>query len=148
MRASLTIIARRLSFVRETDGANSGAWVSMLQRFCGGKSGDSWCCDFVSFVEDVAYRGASPLTKTGACQRHLDDARRQGLAVAAPQPDDLYFFVDASGHAHHVGIVTGTQPLTGIAGNTSEDGLSSNGTGVFEHAITVDPLSIVFVRLP
>jgi hypothetical protein len=35
-------------------------------------------------------------------------------------------------------------PLTGIAGNTSEDGKSSNGTGVFEHGINAR----VFIHYP
>ncbi len=54
----------------------------------------------------------------------------------------------ATGRAHHVGIVTVLDPLTSIAGNTSEDGLSSEGTGVFEHALHVAPSRIAFVRLP
>lgn len=138
-------VARGLAFIRETDGPNRGAWVSMLQRFCGGIDGESWCADFVSYVLDVAYHGRVPILRTGSCQRMLSDARVKGFAVAgAPLAEDLYFYVNASGLAHHVGIVTATAPLTGIAGNTSADGLSSDGTGVFEHVIAAS----VFVRLP
>jgi hypothetical protein len=76
-------------------------------------------------------------------------ARAKGYVVNTPQVDDLYFFIDpVSGIPHHVGIVTESTPLTGIAGNTSEDGLSANGTGMFEHAVTVSPTKIVFARLP
>lgn len=146
--SSLSAIARRYLFVRETDGPNSGAWVSAFQRFAGGLDGDSWCADFVSFVEDVAYRGKVMTRRTGSCQLKLAYARVRGFVVDAPAVDDLYFFVNESGLAHHVGIVTSVAPLTGIAGNTSEDGLSANGTGVFEHALTVAPNRIVFVRLP
>jgi hypothetical protein len=146
--ASLTTVARRWSFVRETDGPNRGAWVSFFQRQCGGQDGDSWCCDFVSVVEDVAYRGRSPLRRTASCQLKLADARRLGLVVTTPAADDLYFFVNADGRAHHIGIVTAVSPLTGIAGNTSEDGQSSNGTGVYEHTLRVEPANVVFVRLP
>jgi hypothetical protein len=148
MTASLTAVARRLAFIRETAGPNRGAWVSCLQRFCGGVDGDSWCSDFASFVCDVAYHGTPPLRKSGASHVRLAEARAKGFIVMDPHLDDLYFFITAEGHAHHEGIVTGIAPLTGIAGNTSADGLSSNGTGVFEHALTVSPTRIVFVRLP
>lgn len=145
---SLTTVARRLGFVRETEGPNRGAWVGMLQRFCAGKPGDSWCADFLSFVLDVAYHGKAPLPRSGSCAILLAAARTIGTVVAAPEVDDLYFYVTPSGHAHHVGVVTNAAPLTGIAGNTSEDGTSDNGTGVFEHAIASNPASVVFVRLP
>lgn len=144
--ASLTAVARHLLFIRETQGPNRGAWVSMLQRFCHGVDGDSWCADFVSFVLDVAYRGASPLTKTGSTVAMLGQARVRGLVVSDPVIDGLFFYVRADGTPHHVGIVTDVAPLVGIAGNTSEDGLSSNGVGVFEHAI--GRARTVFVRLP
>jgi hypothetical protein len=143
---SLTAVARYFLFVRETEGPNRGAFVEFFQRFAGGVPGDSWCCDFLSLVLDVAYHGHSPLLRSGACQVLLDAARKAGLVVATPEVDTLYFFVTAEGHAHHVGIVTGVEPLTGIAGNTSEDGTSSNGTGVFEHVIQ-DGDFVVFVRL-
>jgi len=150
MITSLSAIARRLNFVRETEGPNRGAWVSLFQRFSGGQDGDSWCCDFVSFIEDIAYHGKAPSRRTGSCDLKLSDARFKGFIVAAPQPDDLYFFITDVGHAHHVGIVTIVSEVgfAGIAGNTSEDGLSTNGTGVFEHLIHVEPSHVVFVRLP
>lgn len=148
MSVSLSAIARHLNFVRETDGPNRGAWVSCFQRFGGGQDGDSWCADFVSFVEDIAYHGKSPIRRTGSCDFKLADARFKGFVVATPQIDDLYFFINDLGHAHHCGIVTATSPLAGIAGNTSSDGLSADGSGVFEHALNVDPKRIVFVRLP
>lgn len=148
MIPSLSVIARRLSFIREVDGPNRGAWVSMLQRFCNGQDGDSWCADFVSFCEDVAAHGKPALVRSGSCQAKLDDARRKGYVVPQAQVDDLYFFINASGSAHHVGIVSGIAPLIGVAGNTSASGTSNNGTGVFEHELNIDPASIVFVRLP
>lgn len=149
MTHSLTVIARRLNWIRETEGPNRGAWVEFLQRVGGGGvPGDSWCSDFASVVCDVAYHGKPPIKRSGASNVRLAEARAKGFVAMEPQVDDLYFFVDGNGHAHHEGIVTGVMPLTGIAGNTSEDGLSSNGTGVFEHALNVAPTRIVFVRLP
>ncbi len=146
--ASLSAIARRLIFIRETDGPNRGAWVEFLQRFSHGVPGDSWCADFVSFCCDVAYHGQSPLVKSGSTKVMLDDAYVKGFHVMSPQPDDLYFFLSSEGVPHHVGIVTAIGPLTGIAGNTSASGASSNGTGVFEHGLLVDVHLIAFVRLP
>ncbi len=153
--ASLTAVARHLSFIRETEGPNRGAWVSKLQRDCHGIDGDPWCADFVSFVLDVAYHGGAPLSPTGSTRAMLAQARAKGFSFSgdsAALKDDLYFFLRDDGTPHHVGIVTvgnasGLQ-LAGIAGNTSEDGLSAEGTGVFEHALTVAPNRIVFVRLP
>ena len=151
MPASLTAVARHLLFVREATGPNRGAWVEFFQRFSGGVPGDSWCADFVSFVLDVAYHGKAPIVKTGSTQVMLSHARAAGWVVDTPQIDDLYFFVHPDGTPHHVGIVTlvgapGQTAVLGIAGNTSEDGTSSNGTGVFEHRIVV--ANVVFVRLP
>jgi hypothetical protein len=148
MPASLTAVARHLLFVRETDGPNRGAWVSFFQRFCGGVDGDSWCSDFVSVVCDIAYHGRSPLVRSGSSQARLLAARAKGFIVTVPAVDDLYYFVGPDGHAHHEGIVTEVRPLTGIAGNTSVDGTSRNGTGVFEHGLTARAPQVVFARLP
>jgi hypothetical protein len=147
--ASASIIARRFTFVREVGGANDGSWVNFFQRFTGNRVGDSWCASFVSMVLDIAYRGLCPLKRSASCQALLDQANTRGWVVAgAPQPDDLFFYTDDAGHAHHVGIVTGVNAteVTGIAGNTSEDGKSVNGTGVFEHLIGGP--HVVYVRLP
>lgn len=136
---------RRLLFVRETNGANAGAWVQFFQRFCGGKVGDSWCADILSFCLAVCYYGKSPIVRSGSTVELLDDCRRKGYIVATPQPEDLCFSVDATGHPHHVAVVTVASPLTTIAGNTSVDGLSSNGDGQYEHPVHG---RFVFARLP
>ena len=145
--ASLTAVARHFDFVRETLGPNRGFWVSKFQRDVGGSVGESWCADFVSFVLDVAYMGATPIARTNATRAMLSQATVKGFVVTSPRPDDLYFFLRADGTPHHVGIVTDVDPLRGIAGNTSVDGASDNGIGVFEHAILGGALTI-FVRLP
>ena len=149
MAASLSACARRFDYVREV-GPNTGAWVSLFQRFTGNLPGASWCASFVCFIADVAYLGASPLKPVVAkwlgasCPALLAFARTQNWVVATPQVDDLFFYLNSAGVAHHVGIVTGVNPLVGVAGNTSADGRSPNGTGVFEHTISAS----VFVRLP
>lgn len=143
-------IARQFKFVRETLGPNRGVFVEAIQRIGDGKPGDSWCMDFASLVLWVAYQGPAPLPRTGSCAAAYEVAKQQGYLTTDPQAGDVYFFVDrAEDHAHHVGIVTAVrdQDFDGIAGNTSKDGQSSNGTGVFEHPIARGP-SVTFVRLP
>lgn len=151
MKASLTAVARHFTFVRETQGANRGAWVGLFQRHVGIQPGDPWCAAFLSFVGDIAYFGHWPLVLSGSCMALLTNARSKGYDLkpsSAVQIDDLFFYLDASGHAHHVGILTSATPLIGISGNTSPDGTSSNGDGVYEHALTVAPGRIAFARLP
>jgi hypothetical protein len=153
---SLTAVARHFGFVAETDGPNDGAWVTFLQRFTNNHPGDSWCASFVSVVLDISYRGRSPLKRSANCDDLLNQAHKLGWVVPAgapPQEDDLFFYVKPGsaetpyGDAHHIGIVTGVQSgVVGIAGNTSSDGASSNGTGVFEHGLS--KANIVYVRLP
>lgn len=144
---SLLDIARLFRFVREVPD-NKGLRVEAIQHWSGGQSGDSWCCEFATMVLDLYFQGASPIPRQGACQRVYEMARTRGWLVTDPQPGDLYLYVTDADHAHHIGFVTVASPLTGISGNTSEDGTSDNGTGVFEHALTVAPSHIRFVRVP
>lgn len=145
MSASLSAIARRFAFVRETEGPNRGRWVEFFLRFTGNDPGDSWCASFESVCEDIAY-GKAVTPRSASCQEKLDWAVRKGRVVREPAPDDLCFSINAQGRAHHIAIVTDTSPLTAIAGNTSEDGTSDNGTGVYEHEIS--RTGKIFVRLP
>lgn len=135
---------RKYTFVRETLGPNRGVFVEAFQRIGDGKPGDSWCMDFLSFILWVCYQGAPPLPRTGSCDVAWAIAKQ--YEVATPAVGDVFFRVK-DGDAHHVGVVTSTAPLRGIAGNTSEDGKSSNGTGVFEHSLSTTP-ETRFVRLP
>lgn len=148
-------IARQYKFVRETLGPNRGVWVEAFQRIGDGKPGDSWCMDFLSAVLWIAYQGPAPLPRTGSCDVAYTVAKQSGYIVATPQAGDVFFRIRPAGDvpdgdAHHVGLVTQTYPdrVGTIAGNTSEDGKSSNGTGVFEHDLSLDPATMRFVRLP
>lgn len=143
-------IARQFKFVRETLGPNRGVFVEAFQRIGDGKPGDSWCMDFASFVLWVCYQGPAPLPRTGSCAAAYEVAKQQGYLTDTPQAGDVFFRVNRSeDHAHHVGFVTSVSAdaIGTIAGNTSEDGLSANGTGVFEHDVALSP-SLSFVRLP
>jgi len=142
-------IARQFRYVRELPG-NKGQRVEAIQRWGGGRPGDSWCAYFVSLVLDICYQGSAPLDRTGSCDEILRVAREAEWIQEIPLPNDLYLRVrPGTADAHHVGFVCSVIPtgrILQISGNTSSDGLSSNGDGVYEREI---PLSadLVFVRI-
>jgi hypothetical protein len=138
-------IARQFLFVREA-GQNTGQRVEAIQHWSGGAEahGTSWCCWFVTMVLDLCFQGASPIPRGGVCETVHQLAIANGWLSDTPEIGALYFYVDATGHAHHIGFVTSLDPLEGIAGNTSEDGASSNGDRVAEHAIR----ATVFANYP
>ena len=136
-------IARQFLYVREVPD-NRGLRVEAIQHWSGGQFGDSWCCEFATLVLDVAFQGASPIPRLQACQDILDLSNKNGWTTDTPSEGDLFLYVNDAGHAHHVGLVTATDTLTGIAGNTSADGTSTNGDRVAEHAIS----ATVFVAYP
>jgi hypothetical protein len=140
--------ARQFLFVREVGGPNRGVWVEIFQKYTGNAPGDSWCASFLSFVLGIHYQGGSncPLSKTASCEAMHQQAKQQGWITAVPLPGDVVLSVDATGHAHHVALVTATSPLTAIAGNTDAGGVSSNGDRVAEHGISA--AGKVFVRVP
>lgn len=145
-------LARKFRFVRELAG-NKGQRVEALQRWCGGTAGDSWCAAYATMVLDVYYEGKSPVPRTMSCDVILETARQSGMLTDLPLPGDLYLRLRTKHDAHHVGFVTDVSQwaragvLGTLSGNTSNDGTSSNGDGVYEHAITVkDQSTIVFVH--
>lgn len=148
---ALIWFARRYGFVREVGGANRGTWVELFQSFTGGMPGDSWCGDWLSFVLASMCGGYTnmPIPRTGVCEVIHAHAIDRGWISSTPSLADVYLFLDSNSHAHHCGLITQAAPLTGIAGNTSADGTSSNGDGVYEHALHVaSPGRIVFVHYP
>jgi hypothetical protein len=142
----VVFLARRFSHVREA-GANTGARVEAIQKWCGGKAGESWCCYFATMVLDLAFDGKSPIPRDGVCQAVYELAQNKGWVRDRGEVGDLFLYVDENDHAHHIGIITETYRFAdydAIAGNTSEDGKSTNGTGVFEHAVSPS----VFIHYP
>jgi hypothetical protein len=144
--------ARMLIYLREA-GANRGLRIEAVQHWSGGEAGESWCDDFaIGFILDICFQGESPFPR----QRDIDGSTVAALAYARAQewvvsyedsvPGDLVFSVHPDGTPHHVAIETIHSPLTTIAGNTSADGVSSNGDRVGEHV--VDPAGKVFVHYP
>lgn len=140
-------LARKFSFVREVGGPNKGRWVGAFQSLCDGRPGDSWCCYYACVILAIVFGGfsKSPIGMHGAVQDVYELAKRNGWVRTKPeQIGDLFVYVNEKDHAHHIGFVTDDSPLTGIAGNTSPDGKSDNGTGVFEHAV----YATVFIHYP
>jgi hypothetical protein len=144
MKYSPTNIARLFSFVREAS-PNKGQRVEAIQKWGGGEPGDSWCCFFATMVLDICFQGNSPIPRLGACQSVYELAKKNNWLVATPQKEDVFLYVNASDHAYHIGIIT--DGANGIAGNTSEDGKSSNGNGVYEHRISSSP-NVKYIRFP
>lgn len=148
----MTIIelARKFHYVRETKEQNSGARVEAIQRWGGGKKGDSWCAFWATMVLDLFFEGESPIPRTGSCDDILKIARENNWLSDIPHVGDLYLYLNSETDAHHVGIVTDVNAAgyIGISGNTSEDGLSSNGDRVAERQLHLKPGKTVFVRYP
>ena len=146
-------VARQFRHVREAPsvGQNRGLRVEAIQHWSNGQFGESWCADFAWMVLDIAYQGNCPMPRTGSTQLQLSQAIAKGWVVETPQINDLFYRVHPSTKTpHHVGFVTRVYPdrIGTIAGNTSDDGLSSNGDGVHEHDVRMDTKTLVFVRLP
>jgi hypothetical protein len=141
-------IARQFLYVREAQsvGQNRGLRVESIQHWADGAFGDSWCQEFLWFVFDIAYQGHPPFPRMQACETLHRLAVASGWIVHVPRVGDIVLSVNGTGHAHHCGLITSIAPLTSIAGNTSEDGTSSNGDRVAEH--TISPTNKVFLRIP
>src|SRR3990167_6042373 len=152
---TLLELARQFRFVRELEG-NRGQRVEAIQKWGGGKPGDSWCAFWVTMVLDLFYEGKSLLARTGSCDVILQHARHEKWIVETPEPGDLYLNVRNVIDAYHVGFCTSgffDDPIKGrcfgqISGNTSEDGTSANGDRVSERPIKYDKAKHVFLRVP
>jgi hypothetical protein len=146
MKYSPTEIARQFLYVREA-GANTGQKVEAIQKWCGGKSGESWCAYFATMVLDICFQGSAPIPRQGGCDAIYELANKNGWLTTTPVKDDIFLYVNGN-DAHHIGIITVDGGSIGIAGNTSEDGQSSNGTGVFEHSISTNPSKVKYIHYP
>ncbi len=142
---SPTDIARQFLYVREV-GPNKGQRVEAIQKWSGGSAGDSWCAEFATMVLDICFRGKPPIPRLRAVQDIYNIAKTNGWMTDSPIKDDIFIYVNDQYRAHHIGFITDSNN-TGIAGNTSEDGVSSNGTGVFEHSIISGP-HVKYIHYP
>lgn len=143
--------ARRFLYLREaTASPNAGLRVEAIQRWCGGSKGESWCAYFVTLILDLLFAGAAPIPRQGGVQAIRDLAKKHNWMTSTPVPGDLFIYVNAAGRGHHIGFYTGfgvTAP-TGIAGNTSADGTSSNGDRVAEHELHAGTSIIEYIAYP
>lgn len=147
MKYSPTDIARQFLFVREIQ-PNAGQRVEAIQKWGGGKMGDSWCCFFATMVLDICFEGKAPIKRFGACQDVYELAKHNKWLTDKPTKDDIFLYVNDADHAHHIGIITQDGGGVGIAGNTSEDGTSSNGDRVAEHSISTNPKKVKYIHYP
>lgn len=141
-------VARMYLFVRELSVQNTGNRVESIQKWCGGLKGESYCCYFVTMVLDICFQGNSPIPRNGSCESVRQLCIKNAYMTKTPKAGDIFFYVGSNGLAHHIGFVTADGGTPGIAGNTSEDGTSSNGTGVFEHAISTNPKTVQYASYP
>ncbi len=131
-------IARLFLYLREIKGSiNRGLRVEAVQHWSGGNFGDKWCVEILWLWFDIYYQGNAPIPR----EQNAESLRRYCLArgwkVTIPLAGDICFSMDPeNGTAHHVALVTEWLPLKTIAGNTSEDGLSSNGDRVAERRVS------------
>jgi len=147
----LLYLARSFAFVREaqTHGQNRGLRVEAIQHWSSGQTGDSWCCEWATMMLDIAFNGGSPIPRLQACEDVHSLAIEKHWMTHTPAVGDLVLSIDpATNRAHHVGILTSSSPLVSIAGNTSADGVSSNGDGVYEHAISLTNKAFVHYPRP
>ena len=142
-------LARKLKYLREA-GPNSGLRVNGVQRWCDGHDGEPWCLYFATMVLDIAYEGQCAVKRMGSCEALHKIAFQKGWVTTTPGVADLALRVSNTGWAHHAYLLTDvSRPdvLGTISGNTSEDGLSSEGTGVFEHEVQRSD-SLVYIHYP
>lgn len=144
---TLLDLARCWRHVRETT-QNQGQRVNAIQMFSGGTDalGTSWCAWWATLILDLWYGGLSPVPRMGNVQEIRALCSARGWMTTAPVPGDLFFYVDANDHAHHMGFYTAPGP-TGIAGNTDATGTSSNGDRVAEHPLATAG-TILYAHLP
>jgi hypothetical protein len=128
-------------------GSNSGPLIDDWLAFVGGHPGDPWCSAFAC----VAVHEARMLEKLPPLEFRRSSGALRLLAINSalvtddPQPGDFLIW-DHGGGKGHVSIKTGTE--THIAGNTSPDGKSRQGYGVFEHAYDPhDPKIVGVIRV-
>ncbi len=112
--------------------SNSGPEIDQWLAFVHQPPGSSYCAAFACSVVHAARTdlamGALQCKKSASALHLLE--LNADLKTDDPQPGDLIVFDHGRGLGH-VAIKTG--PSTSIAGNTSPDGKSRNGTGVFEY---------------
>lgn len=133
------LIARLFLFVREAVSQNNGQRVNAIQMWSGGKDAlaTSWCCWFATMCLDLAFQGKSPIERQGVVADVYALAVQNNWLTNDPQSGDLFVYLDASGHPHHIGFYVqgGVDAPQGIAGNTDESGTSTNGDRVAEHPL-------------
>lgn len=138
-------IARCFKGVREA-GENKGLRVEAIQHYSGGQEGDSWCAEMVWMWMDLSSNQNPIFDRVQSCEVIHQWGIKNNRTSNEPNPGNLVLSINPNTNlAHHVGLITSINPLMSIAGNTSEDGISSNGDGVYEHIIS--PENKVYISI-
>lgn len=136
-----------INVVEDPLGSNSGPLIDDWLAFVGGIPGDPWCAAFSCVVVHEArmLEKMPPLEFRRSSGALLLLIINDALKTDDPQPGDLIIW-DHGGGRGHVSIKTGD--VSHIAGNTSPDGKSRNGTGVYEHGYDpADPQIAGYIRV-
>jgi hypothetical protein len=130
----LIAIARQSDYVREA-GDNKGLRVEAIQHAAGGSFGDSWCVEMFWVWIDFWTKGNSPFPRGLNSEELRQLAISKGWQIVDPEPGCCVINI-VNGRGEHTAMCTEPLPLVTIAGNTSPDGLSTNGDGVHEHPVS------------
>lgn len=124
-------------------GSNRGPQIDRYCSAVGSPLGSYWCAAALSeWFRDAG--AAIPPQDAGSCQAWLDWAREQRLTTLTPVPGCAVMYLDASGHAHHCGVVVRATPeVFTMEGNTSRQPSDRNGVAALVKALS--PGSVVYV---
>jgi hypothetical protein len=152
----LIVTARSYSHVVETaPNTDNGGPIDQWLAAVNCPPGNAWCAAAAcAWVRETGKRlGVSFDFKPSASALGVLH-KNTGLVVEDVQPGDLIIWDHGKGLGH-IGVVTSTVEVDGvlggisaIAGNTSKDGKSRNGTMVADHPVNYpDPKIAGFVRI-
>lgn len=151
----LVATARSYLYVRETS-PNAGPKINDWLASLGLPPGNSWCAAAAcAWIMEAAAASGTDVSHFKKSARALGlYEKNPGLIVKDPLPGDLVIW-DHGGGLGHVAVLTDVikvnavlAALAGIAGNTSADGHSRNGTMVAEHPVSYpDPKIKGYLRI-
>lgn len=144
---ALVAEARSWDYIREISGRdNRGLRVESIQHFAGGTFGDSWCYEMFWVWLDRVTKGRAPIPRGISTEEMRIIAVQRDWVIPVPELACGVLSLNELGHAHHIALCTEVVHFQTIAGNTSADGESVKGVGVFEHPASV--AGKVFFRIP
>lgn len=107
------------------ESSNSGAWVDETNAMFDSPKGSYWCANAASRWWKTAALSLPP--EPGSCESWHQWAKTTKRWALMPKIGSQAVYGDASGHAHHIGLVVCEEPMLTIEGNTTLEGYSRNG---------------------